>query len=181
VDVDITTSYIFKPNTADKHGGNLSDFLYKIKLLPYSWLRIEADATYNRSVPRSDSSYNRFTTANYDIIFDFQNEHSFGIGQRYQRKGGNEITSRLIWRLNPKWKFSIYERYNRGHDPSLKRGLREQEYSVSRDLHCWAMDLTYNIKKDSGNTIWLIFRLKAFPEMELGFDQTYHEPKSGSQ
>jgi len=182
VDTDITTTYNFKPNnTADKHGGNLSDFLFKIKLLPYSWLRIESDATYNRSVPRYDSSYNRFTTANYDIVFDFQNERSFGIGQRYQRKGGNEITTSLNWRLNPKWKFSIYERYNMGHDPTLQRGFREQQYTVSRDLHCWIMDVTLDKQNGGGSTIWFIFRLKAFPEMELGFQQSYQAPKSGSQ
>ncbi len=182
LDVDITTSYNFKPNTvADKHGGNLSDFLFKIKLLPYSWLRFESDATYTRSVPRSDPSYNRFTTVNYDIVFDFQNDRSFGIGQRYERSGANQITTSLNWRLNPKWRFSIYERYVAGHDPLLSNGLREQQYTVSRDLHCWVMDITLDVQKGSGTTLWLIFRLKAFPHMEFGFHQSYHGPKSGSQ
>jgi LPS-assembly protein len=180
-DILVTTNYFFKPNTADKHGGNLSDFLYKIKLLPYSWLRIEADATYNRSVPRSDPSYNRFTTANYDITFDFQNERSFGVGQRYARGGSNEITTSFIWRLNPKWKLSIYERYNQGQDPTLKRGLREQQYTIVRDLHCWSVETTCDMQKEHGTTLWVVFRLKAFPEMEIGFDQTYNAPKSGSQ
>ena len=181
VDLNITTNYIFKPKSGDKRGSNLSDFLFDLKLLPYSWLRVDADATYKRSGNRSDAGYNRFSNANYDIIFDLGKERSFGIGQRYQLKGGNEITYSLNWRLSPKWKFSAYQRYNRGHDPTLKRGLREQEYSVSRDLHCWTMDVTYNVTGGQGESIWFIFRLKAFPELEFDFNQSYHQPKTGSQ
>jgi hypothetical protein len=104
-----------------------------------------------------------------------------GIGQRYQRKGGNEITYSFQWRINPKWKFSVYNRYELGHDPTLKRGFKEQEYTVSRDLHCWDMDISLNNKKDDGTTLWLVFRLKAFPEGEFGFNQSYNKPESGSQ
>lgn len=181
VDARVNSSYIFKPKTGTESGSNLSDFLLKIKLLPYSWLRIESDATYKHSGNRSDTNYNHISCANYDIYFDLGKERSLGIGQRYQRKGANEITYSLNWRFSPKWKFSMYQRYNRGHDPTLSRGLREQEYGLSRDLHCWQIDITYNIKRSEGETIWLIFRLKAFPEMEFGFNQSYHEPKSGSQ
>ncbi|MDD5155434.1 MAG: LptA/OstA family protein [Candidatus Omnitrophica bacterium] len=181
VDILVTTNYNFKPNTTDKHGGNLSDFLYRIKLLPYSWMRFEATATYNRSVPRSDPNYNRFTDVNYNITFDFQNGRSFGLGQRYERGGGNEITASFNWRLNPKWKISIYECYNMRDGVSVEKGFREQQYIITRDLHCWSMDLGYDVSKDSGNTVWLIFRLKAFPEMEIPFDQIYHQPASGSQ
>ena len=181
LDFRVNTSYVFKPQTGDKLGSNLSDILFDFKLLPYSWLRIDADATYKHSGLRSDTNYNRFINANYDINFDLGKERYLGVGQRYQRKGGNEITYNFNWRLNPKWRFSLYERFNRGHDPTLKRGLREQEYTISRDLHCWFMDITYNVKGEEGETIWFIFRLKAFPELEFGFNQSYHAPKSGSQ
>ncbi|MCM8763121.1 MAG: hypothetical protein NC829_01955, partial [Candidatus Omnitrophica bacterium] len=60
------------------------------------------------------------------------------------------------------------------------RGLQEQEYSLSRDLHCWEFDITYNIRKDHGSTIWFIFRLKAFPEIEFDFNQSYNAPKTAS-
>jgi lipopolysaccharide assembly outer membrane protein LptD (OstA) len=181
MDFLVTSSYVFKPETGDKRGSNISDFIFKLKILPYSWLRMEGDATYKHSGSPSEANYNKFTNANYDINFDFDSGHSFGIGQRYQRKGANEITSNINWRFNPKWKLRVYERYNLGHDPTLPKGLREQEYSFSRDLHCWEMDITYNVKRGSGETIWLIFRIKAFPEMEFGFDQSYHQPKAGSQ
>jgi lipopolysaccharide assembly outer membrane protein LptD (OstA) len=181
LDFNVSNTYTFKPKTGDKRGSNLSDFLFIIKLLPYSWLRIEGDATYKHSGNRSVEGYHRFTNANYDFNFDFGQERTIGLGQRYQRKGGNEIIFDLDWRLTPKWKFGFYQKRNRGHDPTLKRGLREQEYSISRDLHCWTIDTTYNVSRGHGETLWFIFRLKAFPELEFEYNQTYHVPKPGSQ
>ncbi|MCM8795948.1 MAG: hypothetical protein NC928_04640 [Candidatus Omnitrophica bacterium] len=180
-DFRITSTYNIKPKSGDKKGSNFSDFLFDLELRPYSWLRLDADATFKHSGDRSQSDYKKFTTANYDINFDLGKERTIGLGQRYQRNGGNEITLDIGWRLNPKWKLRFYERYNHGHSPSLKRGLREQEYSLLRDLHCWTLDFTYNIKKAEGHTIWIIFRLKAFPELEFEFNQGYHAPKSGVQ
>jgi lipopolysaccharide assembly outer membrane protein LptD (OstA) len=181
LDFNVTNTYTFKPKTQDKRGSSLSDFLFTIKLLPYSWLRINGDATYKHSGNRSVEGYHRFTNANYNFNFDFGQERTIGLGQRYQRKGGNEITLDIDWRLTPKWKFGFYQRRNRGHDPTLKRGLREQEYFISRDLHCWTIEATYNVSRGHGETIWLIFRLKAFPELEFEYNQAYHVPKPGSQ
>ncbi|MDD2688560.1 MAG: hypothetical protein PHT41_00180 [Candidatus Omnitrophica bacterium] len=177
----VNSSYAFKPKTGDKLGSNLSDVLFKLELLPYSWMRVYTEATYKRSGNRSDEGYNTFTNVNWDSSFSLGRERWLGIGQRYQRKGGNEITFSLDWRINPKWRFYMYQRRNRGHDPTLKRGIREQEYTISRDLHCWTMDMSYNVKRGQGETVWFVFRLKAFPEMEFEINQSYHAPKPGSQ
>ncbi len=181
LDLNITNTYAFKPKTGTKRGSSLSDFLFTLKLLPYSWMTINSDATYVHSGARDNVNYHHFSNVNYDLNFNFGEDRSFAVGQRYQFKGGNELTYNLKWRLSPKWKFSVYERFNRGHGPTLKRGLREQEYSLSRDLHCWAWDVTYNVKTGHGESIWFIFRLKAFPELEFEYNQTYHVPKPGSQ
>lgn len=181
IDFRTTSTYTFKPKSGNKLGSNLSDILFELKLLPYSWMRVDADATYMRSGNRSDFRYGHFSNANYDLNFDFGGERSFAFGQRYQLKGGNEITYDIDWRLSPKWKFYFYQRYNRGHDPTLKRGLREQEYGISRDLHCWTVEFNYNVKRGVGEAVWFIFRLKAFPELEFEYNQNYHAPKAGSQ
>lgn len=173
--------YYLKPKYSVKRGSNFSDILLNLNFYPTTWLSIIADSTYNRSVARTDENYNKFTSVNYDLGFTLGKRGSFGIGQRYARKAGNQVTSSFSWRLSPKWKFSIYERYEMGHDPSVKRGIKEQEYTLSRDLHCWQMDITYNITQMQGHTIWFVFRLKAFPEMEFNFDQSYNQPKPGSQ
>ena len=170
----IYTFYNVDPQTQVRSHGHFQDILFDLELIPNSRMRFDADATYSNS-----GDY--FSNANYDLNFNLGKERSFGLGQRYQRTGSNEITYNLNWPLNPKWRFSFYQRYNLGGDPALSKGFREQEYTISRDLHCWVVDISLNIKKNEGTTIWLIFRLKAFPEMEFGFNQSYHSPKSGSQ
>jgi hypothetical protein len=211
LDFKISTSYAFAPqivygtnmviqnfeevsqtniSNRNKKGASISDILFKYKILPYSWLRIEGDARYKHSGVPTDSdysNYNHFSNVNYDINFDFAPERSFGIGQRYERNAGNELTASFKWRFNPKWKFSIYERYNMRNyisssdNTNVNRGSLEQEYTISRDLHCWEVDFTLNRKRNEGSTIFIVFRLKAFPENEFGINQSYNKPNSGSQ
>ncbi|MFA5410900.1 MAG: hypothetical protein WC321_03460 [Candidatus Omnitrophota bacterium] len=177
----VNSAYDIKPKTADKRGSNLSDFLFKLDLYPYSWLSLVGDATYERSVSRSEENYNHFSNANYDINFNFAEGRTFSLGQRYNRKGSKGTTYQLRWKLNPKWKFSVYQYLEHGNLPDLVKGLRVQEYTVSRDLHCWEMDVTYNVTRTKGESIWFIFRLKAFPELEFDFNHDYNTPKPGSQ
>jgi hypothetical protein len=191
VDLLITTDYVIDPksgsdqnsilvNTGNKLKSQFSDLLFKLKVLPYSWMRFESEATYEHS-DHDNVNYGSFSLANYDFIFDLGKNRTFSIGQRYERKGKNEVTLGFHWRLTPKWMFRMYQRYNFKKTSSLDRGWQEQEYSFTRDLHCWEMDVTLNRKEDTGTTIYFIFRLKAFPENEFGFDQSMGESKSGSQ
>ena len=180
IDFNISSSYTIKPKSGEKRGSSLSDLLFDLDLLPYSWLRINADAIYKHT-DRYSQNYRHFSEMNYDVNFALGPERTIGFGQRYQRKGGNEITQSLNWRLNPKWRFSLYQRRIIGHSAGLKTGLREQEYTLSRDLHCWIMEFTYNVKRGAGESVWLVFRLKAFPELEFEFNQSYRAPKPGSQ
>ncbi|MBU4418809.1 MAG: LPS-assembly protein LptD, partial [Candidatus Omnitrophica bacterium] len=190
VDFLITTEYVLDPksganqnsiltNTGNKLESQLSDVLFKLKILPYSWMRFESDATYEHS-NRDLANYNRFSLINYDMSFDLGKERSLSIGQRYEREGKNEVTASFTCRLSPKWKFGIYQRYNFKKTDSLERGSQEQEYTLTRDLHCWDLDITLNKKEVSGTTIFFTFRLKAFPENEFGFDQSMTKKKSGA-
>jgi len=200
VDFQISTDYVIKPksgqntdaygnifyendilrNTGSRLHSDYSDILFKLKVIPYSWLRMESEATYEHS-DRDNANFNTFSLANYDLIFDIDKDKSFSIGQRYERKGKNEVTTGFHWKFSPKWKFSVYERYNFKKTSSLKNGMQEQEYTLTRDLHCWEMDLTFNTKQGQGSGIYFTFRLKAFPGSEFGFNQTVSESKSGAQ
>ncbi len=190
VDFLITTEYVFDPksganqnsiltNTGNKLESQLSDILFKLKILPYSWMRFESDATYEHS-NRDLANYNQFSLISYDMSFDLGKERSLSIGQRYEREGKNEVTASFTCRLSPKWKFGIYQRYNFKKTDSLERGSQEQEYTLTRDLHCWDLDITLNKKEVSGTSIFFTFRLKAFPENEFGFDQSMTKKKSGA-
>ncbi len=177
VDFRIETNYNFlsvEPMTGIKNKGGLGNFKLNLDVLPYSWLSWRSNTTWS-----TRSKY--FTNANTDLNLNFGKDHSTGMGMRYERKGGRELTFTTQWRLSPKWKISFYERYQFGKLSALNRGLREQQYVLSRDLHCWTVDLSYNEQRGKGNTIWVVFRLKAFPEMEFDYNKTYHEPKPGSQ
>ena len=190
VDFLITTNYVLDPKTGDNaflvpnNGDTLkndfSDILFKLQVLPYSWVTFQSEATFQHS-DQTNLNYNKFSLANYCLTFNLTKDNSFTIGQRYERKGYNEVTANFIWRLTPKWKFSIYERYDLKDSPGLSRGSQEQEYTLTRDLHCWDMDISLNQKKDTGTTIFFVFRLKAFPENEFGFDQMMARSKSGAQ
>ena len=192
VDFLVTTSYNFTPNyvSGNKLGGNFQDVLFRLKLIPYSWMRIEGNATYKHSGVPTDAdygNYNRFSEADYNIDFTLGKDRSFGIGQRYERMGDNELTLNVVWRLNPKWKVGYYQRYNLRHywnsttTQSTGPGMLEQQFTLSRDLHCWEMDFTIDRQKSGNSSIYLIFRVKAFPENDFGFDQVYRQPKGGSQ
>jgi lipopolysaccharide export system protein LptA len=170
----VNTIYALDSKAGDIRDSGFSDFLFYLDLLPYSWMRVDGDATYSRTEKA-------FTLANIDLNFYFDEERSFGIGERYQKEGGNELTASTNWRINPKWRFYVYERFQFANVAGIKKGLREQEYGISRDLHCWEVSLNFNIKNDAANTIWLIFKMKAFPEMQFDFNQSYHAPKPGSQ
>ena len=178
VDFRVNNTYNFKTKTAP---GSLSDFLFNLRVLPYSWMTFQADTTYKHSGDRSDPNYGHFVNVNYDLSLSFGEERSIGLGQRYARGGGNEMTTQFKWRINPKWKFSVYQRRQFSNVTGIKSGLREQEYVLSRDFHCWESDFTWNVKRGQGESIWLVFRLKAFPELEFDYNQAYHQPKPGSQ
>ena len=178
VDFLVTTNYNFKTKAAP---GSFQDVLFKLTFLPYSRLRFDTDALYTHSGNRDSELYNTFSDVNYGFTFDFKNDRSVSLSQRYLRNAGNQLTGSFNWRFNPKWRFSAYNRYEMGKDPSLKNGMIEQEYVLTRNLHCWDVDFTYNIKNNHGSTIMLVFRLKAFPEMEFNINQDIHQSESGSQ
>ncbi len=185
VTVDFFDFLISAPYSFKSGGGSgvksskLGDITLKLKFLPWSNVALYSDSTFSRA---HDETYNKFVNVNYELSYDMGNERSVGFGQRYQRKGSNEFTLNFNWRINPKWKFTVYERYAAGScNPALLlgRGLREQEYVLSRDMHCWTMEATYNVTRDKGESIFIAFKLKAFPELGFNFNQAYHQPRAG--
>jgi len=68
-----------------------------------------------------------------------------------------------------------------GNNTNLQKGLTEEEYTITRNLHCWDVSLTYNRKSGDGATVFVLFSLKAFPELNFNINQSYHKPTSGAQ
>jgi LPS-assembly protein len=158
-------------SVTDKELGN---YFLKLELYPSSWMAFHSDAEYDR---KNDD----FANINYDFSFNLGKERSLAFGQRYAKSGGNDLTLGYDWRLTPKWKLHLYERYRIANDVADDRkGMVKQEYGFTRDLHCWLFDLVYTAEKEHGQTVWCIFRLKAFPEAAIDFSQKYGGSRAGS-
>ncbi|MEK7578373.1 MAG: LPS assembly protein LptD, partial [Patescibacteria group bacterium] len=145
------------------------NIIFDLEMLPYDWMRFESDATLDRKK-------SRFTFANFDLKASGK-DVSFGGGYRYERKSSSQMTGEIMFNLIKGWSFKVYERFQFIGNSLVK----EQNYVISKELHCWILDINYNVLRERGETIWFALRLKAFPEMSIDYNQIYHEPKPGSQ
>lgn len=64
--------------------------------------------------------------------------------------------------LGKKWRLSTFIRYNLD-----KKETSEEKYSLWRDLHCWAAQLSVETKPEK--EYWIIFHIKAFPQYWIKF------------
>lgn len=158
----LETDYLFHKEN-DRRFTNVSS---DMEIRPYSWLFLEQTAIY-------DPKERDLKSLNTDIdARDPKENWRVGVGHRYEQKTSSQLTTEIETRITPKWKVRLFELYEfKGKD------LKEQEYSVTRDLHCWEAEFTYSVRDT--HTFWIIFRLKAFPEMPLRLGTTYYRPKPG--
>jgi LPS-assembly protein len=168
----ISTDYSFR----EKEGGPRFKVLYsELEVKPYSWLyfdnRLEVE-TENFSIK----------TNSIEAIVQPWKNFQAALGYRYEKRpdnSRNHITLDTSWVINPKWSVGLYERFD-----LEKNDIEEQQLTVTRDLHCWAVDMVYNV--DGSNifednfTFWLAFRLKAFPELPIGLSRSYNKTPPGA-
>ena len=140
-----------------------------LEMLPYDWMRFESDAAFDRKK-------GNFSSANFDLRASGE-KISWGGGYRYERKSSSQMTGEILFNLIKGWSFKVYERLQFKGNSLVK----EQNYVISKGLHCWILDINYNVLRERGESIWFTLRLKAFPEMGVDYNQNYHEPKPGSQ
>jgi len=153
-----------------------------LEIYPKEGLSVTSNVNYN--VPsRRISSFNLdFTTKGKYKILEAGKEvekekYSFTYGHRYSRQSDTQGTIDFSYQLTPKIKTRSYWRYefNRGD-------LEEQQYRISLDLHCWWMDFGVDSKKHrvggKNFTFWVEFRLKAFPNLSVSFDEMQENAKS---
>jgi hypothetical protein len=176
-DFRVDSGYVFsnrEPLTDNRNNGHLSDILFDLTLAPYSWLRFDTEATY-----KTQGDY--FSQVYPTVALTIGPERGVAFGHNYQFKEGKEMAFSGWWRANPKWKLSVYERYEFQDTASVRKGIADQQYTISRDLHCWSLDLTFGHNRTEGTTVWVIMRLKAFPAVEFNFNQSFSTSQSGSQ
>jgi hypothetical protein len=149
----------------DFDSGRIDKVGLDTELRPYSWMGIESDVSY-------DTRLAKVSAANFDLYLR-NGDLKFAVGQRYVRETSSQTTMDLEWRINPEWSVKVYERYEFQRDDS-----QEFEVTLSKVFEdCYIMDLTYN-HHDDGDSFFVVFRLKAFPDASFGLSQTYNHPKS---
>ncbi|HOW35766.1 MAG TPA: LPS assembly protein LptD [Candidatus Omnitrophota bacterium] len=153
----------------DAGKGGFDHYRSDIQFKPADWLTFNSDSDY-------DVHEEKLSSANFEIYLNDGDKWSLAFGKRYTIDVDDQITTEFNYKINPKWKFKSYGRFDINHGL-----LKEQEFMVTRDLHCWEMDIAYNETRGAGSEIWLVFRLKAFPDMVLDFSNSFHKRKAGSQ
>jgi hypothetical protein len=173
----IETDYNFKHTP----GTQFEDYKTKLELHPYDWVTATSNSTIDSHKRYHHEWLKEITN---DIFINPTDKWSVGLGHRYTREAQNILAQAKLANIVPGWAVSIYEDFDfKGYSHGEKRihQLREQEYVLTKSLHCWEMDIRYNVERGEGETIMVIFRLKAFPEIPFEFGRSYHKPKFGSQ
>lgn len=170
-----------KRGQLDRLGTYLDTIQADLEVYPVPGISLKGDAQY-------DKVFNAFREGNLDVTFsDIKNKkYTVSVGQRYVREYNydsdsatysSQTTLDFNYQITPKLMFKNYTRYE------FKTGkFLEQQYALRRDLHCWWMDVGVNVDKQREGitdlTLWLAFTLKDFPDLHIGFDQTYNGAKS---
>jgi len=126
---------------------------FELEAFPYSWLAVEVNAGL-------DHENGKVETAGFDLTIKKQ-KWDLWLTNRYRQDRSTVSAATLKWDIHPKWDIALYGRYN-----SEDGELEEQEYRLTRDLHCWLADFIYN-RREEEETFWLVMKLTAFPEETL--------------
>ncbi len=185
---EVGTSYNF--HGEDTTGGQFSNLTLDAEFLPVKWLSIYQEAEYDMHTGRC-KIYNldwifkgpespKKDIPNPDFLSDGSRRWEIGAGWRYRQEESAQLTHSFSYVVGPNWKFSAYNRFDvkKFIDGKKKvNSFAEQEYVVTINLHCWTLDLVYNVERNEGHGIYFIFKIKAFPGVPFAFKQTYHQPR----
>lgn len=179
----------------EKKGGRLANYDLSFESKPYNWMKILSNSVYNPHDAKFESCSFNIANDPYGAIgssglrqavyTDLEKEKwSYGAGYRWNNNLNSQLEGELMFNVTPKWKVTTYQRFDLksfvGDNKKLINNYGEQEYRITRDLHCWVGEFVYNISRDSGHTVWFVFRLKAFPDMPFEFEKRYYHPSFGA-
>ncbi len=130
-------------------------------------------------------SFRTFEPGAHSVItFMPRGQWYLGLGHRYSQNDKTEDVLQYDWQLSQKWQISTFHRFTWKEvvDNSKRfNNLREFQYSLRRDLHDWVAEFAYRVDREFGEELFFTMTLKAFPEMPITLNDSYHEPKLGSQ
>lgn len=157
----VSSDYNIERNATTNLG--FANFKYDLELRPYSWLSFDSDADF-------DLENKYFRSLNTDA-WGTLGRFNVVTGYRFKHSESSQLTTGVTCSINPFWTASAYERFE------FRTGnLVEQEYRLSRDMHCWVMEWIFNHKEGEGVSILVGFKLKAFPGINVEAQTTVASP-----
>ncbi|MEI6438543.1 MAG: LPS assembly protein LptD [Candidatus Omnitrophota bacterium] len=157
----------------DPSGASFGDVKLDNEVILNKYVTTSHDLTYNPDTQR-------LTSANMELRLTDLKRVDFSISRRYVYQADDIVTGQLDYKLNPKWRTVVYQRWNADNN-----FLQEQQYSLVRDLHAWEVEFSYKCDKgysvNGGSEVWVIFRLKAFPSVNFNGGKGFLREKPGSQ
>jgi hypothetical protein len=144
----------------------LDQILMDVEVHPWSWMSLSADSRYS-------TEYARYEEANFDVSHE-RGPLKLGFGQRVAYDQSNQSTMHVEWKMNPKWKIGVYERYDFSRSDESEGGQNDEfELVLERyNFYCWTVRLIYN-RSHGENGFFITFTPSAFPETSYGRTQQY--------
>ena len=149
-----------------------SDLYSDFTIRPRSWLTFE-------SLTRYEIEDGQFRMSLTTVSIHPSTAWSWTVGQFYTRDdlsgsptalgpGDNICTSTLLFRLNENWGFRASHYYD-----ARSGTLREQDYTIYRDMRSWTAALAFRMRDDSNSseddfTVTFTFSIKAAPRYGRG-------------
>ena len=156
-------------------GGDFDNLKFDLELKPYNWFYIQNKLEINpqnQSVKTGSIEFTMMPSSYFDLAFGYRYEHLAPGPSR------NQLTYDLRYRINPKWAVGLYQRYD-----LQGNSIEEQQLSILRDLHCWEVELAYDLKGsnfvEDDFTFWLAFKIKAFPDLPIGLNRSFEKRSPG--
>ncbi len=162
LDLDLSAGYVLDSREA---GEGFNDVTVDATLKTYKFLYFRTLTTYSVEDGRLDESSN-------DLILKFYNNISFSIGYHYKYQTNETLVSQVSTGWFKKWKLSYYNRYDLSEN-----NFTYHQFKISRDLHCWLMDLVISVDDERNISFFVAFKLKAFPKVGFNFETSYHGPQ----
>ncbi len=164
----VFTDWRLRPQSteATNYHETFSDIFSDLTFRPRSWLTLQ-------SLTRYDINDDRWTMSLHNLTIQPNSTWSASVGHFYLRndrpsaptwlgEGNNILTTTLYYRMNENWGFRASHYYD-----IRRSNLREQYYTVYRDLRSWTCALTFGLRDDGGSTddfvVAFTFSLKASP------------------